>query len=157
MTITAVSALTAKQYRLWYNQPAQTWTQALPVGNGVIGGMVFGIGSSTVEVKTSSYPCYSTPYIRFGDGPWDRGLILSEGRYVYVQKDRKVIMALRNDNKQLRSFITVMSPSFTEKEQYTISEGDCPTSAHQILWNKLYIDCSPNNDYSIAEIEVEIK
>lgn len=33
----------AAQYRLWYDQPAQTWTQALPVGNGVIGGMVFGI------------------------------------------------------------------------------------------------------------------
>ena len=32
----------AAQYRLWYDQPAQTWTQALPVGNGVIGGMVFG-------------------------------------------------------------------------------------------------------------------
>ena len=30
------------EYRLWYNTPAQTWTQALPVGNGVIGGMVFG-------------------------------------------------------------------------------------------------------------------
>ena len=30
------------QYRLWYDKPAQTWTQALPVGNGVIGGMVFG-------------------------------------------------------------------------------------------------------------------
>ena len=30
------------QYRLWYDQPAQTWTQALPVGNGVIGGMVYG-------------------------------------------------------------------------------------------------------------------
>ena len=30
------------QYRLWYNQPAMTWTQALPVGNGVMGGMVFG-------------------------------------------------------------------------------------------------------------------
>ena len=42
MTITAVSALTAKQYRLWYNRPAQTWTQALPIGHGVIGGMVFG-------------------------------------------------------------------------------------------------------------------
>ena len=42
MTMTAVLALTAKQYRLWYNQPAQTWTQALPVGNGVMGGMVFG-------------------------------------------------------------------------------------------------------------------
>jgi alpha-L-fucosidase 2 len=27
---------------LWYDRPAQTWTQALPVGNGVIGGMVYG-------------------------------------------------------------------------------------------------------------------
>ncbi|MBR1881301.1 MAG: glycoside hydrolase family 95 protein [Prevotella sp.] len=32
----------AAQYRLWFDCPAQTWTQALPVGNGVIGGMVFG-------------------------------------------------------------------------------------------------------------------
>ena len=32
----------AAQYRLWYDKPAMTWTQALPVGNGVIGGMVFG-------------------------------------------------------------------------------------------------------------------
>ena len=30
------------QYRLWYDQPAMTWTQALPIGNGVMGGMVFG-------------------------------------------------------------------------------------------------------------------
>ena len=30
------------QYRLWYDRPAQTWTQALPIGNGVMGGMVFG-------------------------------------------------------------------------------------------------------------------
>ncbi len=33
---------TRAQHRLWYDRPAQTWTQALPVGNGVIGGMVFG-------------------------------------------------------------------------------------------------------------------
>ena len=32
----------AQQYRLWYDQPAMTWTQALPIGNGVMGGMVFG-------------------------------------------------------------------------------------------------------------------
>ena len=30
------------EYRLWYNQPAMTWTQALPIGNGVMGGMVYG-------------------------------------------------------------------------------------------------------------------
>ena len=35
-------AMTAREYRLWYNQPAQTWTQALPIGNGVMGAMVYG-------------------------------------------------------------------------------------------------------------------
>src|SRR5665213_428280 len=27
---------------LWYNHPAQKWTEALPVGNGRVGAMVFG-------------------------------------------------------------------------------------------------------------------
>ncbi len=32
----------AQHYRLWYNRPAQTWTQALPVGNGTMGAMIYG-------------------------------------------------------------------------------------------------------------------
>ncbi|MBD0299992.1 MAG: glycoside hydrolase N-terminal domain-containing protein, partial [Nitrososphaera sp.] len=28
--------------KLWYEQPAKTWTEALPVGNGRLGAMVFG-------------------------------------------------------------------------------------------------------------------
>ncbi|MDR2850114.1 MAG: glycoside hydrolase family 95 protein [Verrucomicrobiota bacterium] len=30
------------EWRLWYTQPAKTWTEALPVGNGFMGAMVFG-------------------------------------------------------------------------------------------------------------------
>lgn len=30
------------EYRLWYNQPAGEWVEALPVGNGRMGAMVFG-------------------------------------------------------------------------------------------------------------------
>ena len=41
-TVGCISVAAQAVHRLWYNQPAQTWTQALPVGNGVIGGMVFG-------------------------------------------------------------------------------------------------------------------
>ncbi|MGD8499116.1 MAG: glycoside hydrolase family 95 protein, partial [Phycisphaerales bacterium] len=33
--------------KLWYNRPAQKWTEALPVGNGRLGAMVFG----TVETE----------------------------------------------------------------------------------------------------------
>ena len=32
----------AREYRLWYDRPAATWTQAQPIGNGTMGGMVFG-------------------------------------------------------------------------------------------------------------------
>ncbi|SEN11325.1 alpha-L-fucosidase 2 [Sphingomonas gellani] len=33
---------TADTPRLWYRQPATVWTEALPIGNGVLGAMVFG-------------------------------------------------------------------------------------------------------------------
>ena len=41
MLVMVLTAM-ASGYQLWYDQPAQTWTQALPIGNGVMGGMVFG-------------------------------------------------------------------------------------------------------------------
>lgn len=35
-------SLWAQQYRLWYDRPANLWTEALPLGNGRLGAMVFG-------------------------------------------------------------------------------------------------------------------
>lgn len=32
----------AQEYKLWYDEPAQVWTEALPLGNGRLGAMVFG-------------------------------------------------------------------------------------------------------------------
>jgi alpha-L-fucosidase 2 len=40
LLFTFVSSIPAQQ--LWYNKPAQIWTDALPVGNGRMGAMVFG-------------------------------------------------------------------------------------------------------------------
>lgn len=33
----------AQHYRLWYREPARVWTDALPLGNGRLGAMVYGI------------------------------------------------------------------------------------------------------------------
>ncbi|TGX55752.1 glycoside hydrolase family 95 protein [Sphingomonas gei] len=41
-TSAAAEALEAHAHRLWYRQPAEKWTEALPVGNGRAGAMVFG-------------------------------------------------------------------------------------------------------------------
>lgn len=34
---------TAQSYKLWYDKPALVWTDALPLGNGRLGAMVYGI------------------------------------------------------------------------------------------------------------------
>src|SRR3954454_24939069 len=46
----------AADLTLWYNRPATTWmTEALPIGNGRIGGMVFGgVGRERVQFNESS-------------------------------------------------------------------------------------------------------
>jgi len=41
--------------RLWYRQPAAVWTEALPVGNGRMGGMVYGrIGDEVVSLNDAT-------------------------------------------------------------------------------------------------------
>lgn len=46
MLIAALTAATARSapgpLTLWYRQPAASWTEALPIGNGRLGAMVYG-------------------------------------------------------------------------------------------------------------------
>ncbi len=37
-----ISCAAAEPFQLWYTQPAATWNEALPLGNGRLGAMVFG-------------------------------------------------------------------------------------------------------------------
>jgi alpha-L-fucosidase 2 len=38
----ATSSDVSRDLKLWYRQPAEVWTQALPIGNGRLGAMIFG-------------------------------------------------------------------------------------------------------------------
>ena len=40
--LTISNATQAQDYRLWYDKPAERWTESLPLGNGRLGAMVFG-------------------------------------------------------------------------------------------------------------------
>ncbi len=48
---------------LWYRQPAERWLQALPLGNGALGAMVFG-GLETERIQLNEKSLWS-------GGPWD--------------------------------------------------------------------------------------
>ncbi len=41
--LTLQSSILAQDSKLWYSQPATEWTEALPIGNGRLGAMVYGI------------------------------------------------------------------------------------------------------------------
>lgn len=44
-----------KDLRLWYQKPAEVWTEALPIGNGRIGAMVFGrVSDELIQINESS-------------------------------------------------------------------------------------------------------
>jgi alpha-L-fucosidase 2 len=77
-------------HRLWYRRPADEWTQALPVGNGRLGAMVFG-GTHTerLQLNESSFFSggpYDTTNPRAREGlPKVRELVFA-GRYAEAEK-----------------------------------------------------------------------
>jgi alpha-L-fucosidase 2 len=49
------SAFCQNHLKLWYKQPAQTWFQALPIGNGSLGGMVYGkVNRGNIQLNIGS-------------------------------------------------------------------------------------------------------
>jgi alpha-L-fucosidase 2 len=72
---------------LWYRQPATQWTEALPIGNGRLGAMVFG-GVETERLQLNEDTLWSghprdTAQPQARDYlPAVRRLVIDEGRYV---------------------------------------------------------------------------
>lgn len=122
----------------------------------LMGGTVFGIGSGPVDVAQSVNPCYTTSYDISGEeGIRSRGLILTEGQYVCVRRGQELVMALRNDNKAFRSFITFTSANLQDGEIVTLCEGESPADANQTLFGgRLLFGGTPNNANEIMEIIV---
>ncbi|MEO5910878.1 MAG: glycoside hydrolase family 95 protein [Pelobium sp.] len=53
---TPVFSFAQKDLTLWYKAPAKTWTEALPLGNGRLGAMVFGgVEDELIQLNESSY------------------------------------------------------------------------------------------------------
>ncbi len=76
----------ADELVLWYEEPAESWVEALPVGNGRLGAMVFGgIGTERIQLNEKSLwagkPLERDPVGAYEHLPKARALIFS-GNYV---------------------------------------------------------------------------
>jgi alpha-L-fucosidase 2 len=79
-----------EQYKLWYSQPASEWLQALPIGNGRLGAMVFG-GTVTEHIQLNDDTVWAGPPVPQGNPEFhvamDKARALwFEGKYVEAEK-----------------------------------------------------------------------
>lgn len=74
--------LQAQDLKLWYNKPAEKWTEALPIGNGRIGAMVFG-GVETEHLQFNEETLWT-------GGPRNYN---KEGAYKYLDTIRQLLFS----------------------------------------------------------------
>jgi alpha-L-fucosidase 2 len=61
--LTGTASVPSEPLSLWYRQPAKAWTEALPIGNGRLGAMVFGhVTSERIQLNEDTL---------WGGGPYD--------------------------------------------------------------------------------------
>src|ERR1700730_8122055 len=80
--------------RLWYRQPAPDWNEALPIGNGRLGAMVFGgVGEEHLQLNENTL---------YSDEPGRRDLPLDVSR----DFDRVVDLLRRGDYAEADALIS---------------------------------------------------
>ena len=73
--------------KLWYQQPATQWTEALPIGNGRIGAMVFG-GTDTARYQLNDATLWSG-FPRDGNNPSARAALPKVRQALYQEHYQK--------------------------------------------------------------------
>ena len=77
--------------KLWYEQPAKSWIEAMPLGNGRLGAMVFGqVGQERIalneETLWSGYPRDLNPKKQGGSLPAGQGSGAGRGNTIRLRR-----------------------------------------------------------------------
>jgi len=78
----ADTSIDSARHTLWYDRPAEAWTEALPIGNGRIGAMVFG-GVTEERIQLNLDSLWAGP--PFPVQPDDAGQVLQEARRLFLE------------------------------------------------------------------------
>lgn len=130
--ICMVQAIQAQQpQKLWYNKPAKVWTEALPVGNGRLGAMVFGgVGEELIQLNEATL--------------WNGGPVrtnVNPGAYDQLQLVREALFKEENYAKAWE---------LTKKMQGYYSESFLPMG--DLYIRQLIKDAQPTSYYRDLDI-----
>ncbi|MEP5341944.1 MAG: glycoside hydrolase family 95 protein [Algibacter sp.] len=97
------------QNKLWYNEPATKWMEALPIGNGRLGAMVYGAVENE-KIQLNEESIWAGPPI-----PEDR-----VGGYTYIEEARKLIFEGKYVEGQKLVQDNVMSKRISPRSYQTL-------------------------------------
>jgi alpha-L-fucosidase 2 len=97
--------------KLWYDKPAQKWTEALPIGNGRLGAMVFG-GTDTERIQLNEDTLWAGPPV-----PQDRA-----GAHKHIAEARKLIFEGKYTEAQRIMQREVMGPRISPRSYQTLGD-----------------------------------
>ncbi|HER19496.1 MAG TPA: glycoside hydrolase family 95 protein, partial [Chromatiales bacterium] len=97
--------------KLWYDEPAKAWTEALPVGNGRLGAMVFG-GTGTERIQLNEDTLWAGPPV-----PQDR-----VGAYKAIDEARKLIFDGKYSEAQSLMQREVMGERISPRSYQTLGD-----------------------------------
>jgi len=97
--------------QLWYNQPARKWIEALPVGNGRLGAMVFG-GTTQEHIQLNEDTVWAGPPV-----PQDR-----VGAYKHIAEARKLIFEGKYSEAQRIMQSQVMGRRISPRSHQTLGD-----------------------------------
>ncbi len=117
--------------KLWYDQPSSSWNEALPVGNGRLGAMVFG-GVSQEHIQFNEETLWT-------GGPHD---YVHEGAVEYLEPLRQLLSEGKQDKAHELAMEEFMSTPLTQKEYQPF--GD------------LYLDFPGHESYTEYHRELDI-
>ena len=131
------------QPTLWYKQPAAKWTEALPIGNGRLGAMVFG-GVETERLQLNDDTLWSGP----PEGDWNnpdarnhladvRRLVMQEEKYVEADDECKKMQGPYNQSYQPLGDLFLKFEGASESSDYRreFEPRYCNRAYHLSRWS----------------------
>ncbi|MBN2806824.1 MAG: glycoside hydrolase family 95 protein, partial [Prolixibacteraceae bacterium] len=120
----SLQAESNKQHKLWYLQPASVWNEALPVGNGRLGAMVYGDPAlEKIQLNEESFwsggPSRNDNPAALDALPQVRQLIF-DGKYHDVEKliNEKMLSPLHGSMYQSIGHLKLNFPGHEQFSQY---------------------------------------
>ncbi len=139
--------------KLWYRQPASQWVDALPIGNGRLGAMVFGGGEVTpTAVKGTMADCAAEPVAM---DPAKETLTLNEDTLWSG-------MPIDGNNREAPHYLPQVRAAVLERQDYHEADGLCHkmqgkfAEAYQPA-GRLHFDCRHEGEVSGYRRELDLR